>query len=39
MPGGIGGQVESFLSRNTGKAGELIDTLKDKADGFLNNPG
>lgn len=31
LPGGIGGQVESFLSGNAGKIGDVVDTLKDKA--------
>lgn len=35
MPGGIGGQVESFLSGNAGTVGNVIDTIKDKASGLL----
>jgi len=35
MPGGIGGQVESFLTGNAGKVGDVIDTLKDKAGGLF----
>ncbi|HMT73659.1 MAG TPA: hypothetical protein PKA77_06310 [Chitinophagaceae bacterium] len=31
LPGGMGGQVESFLSGNAGKIGDAFDTLKDKA--------
>lgn len=35
LPGGIGGQVESFLSGNAGTVGSVIDTIKDKASGLL----
>jgi uncharacterized protein (DUF2267 family) len=35
MPGGIGGQVESFLAGNAGTVGNIIDTIKDKASGLL----
>ncbi|MCX6317056.1 MAG: hypothetical protein NTW29_07185 [Bacteroidetes bacterium] len=35
MPGGIGGQVESFLAGNAGTVGNVIDTIKDKASGLL----
>jgi len=35
MPSGIGGQVESFLTGNAGKVGDVIDTLKDKAGGLF----
>lgn len=35
MPGGIGGQVESFLAGNAGTVGNIIDTVKDKASGLL----
>lgn len=35
MPGGIGGQVESFLAGNAGVVGNVIDTIKDKASGLL----
>jgi len=31
LPGGIGGQVESFLAGNAGKVGDVIDTIKGKA--------
>lgn len=36
LPGGIGGQVESFLSGNAGKVGDVIDGIKDKAGGMFN---
>jgi uncharacterized protein (DUF2267 family) len=35
MPGGIGGQVESFLTGNASTVGNIIDTVKDKASGLL----
>ena len=31
LPGGIGGQVESFLAGNAAKVGDVIDAVKDKA--------
>jgi len=30
MPGGIGSQVESFVKGNTGSAGNVVDSIKDK---------
>ncbi len=36
LPGGIGSQVESFLSGNAGKVGDVIDGIKDKAGGMFN---
>jgi len=36
LPGGMGGQVESFLSGNAGKLGDAFDTLKDKASGLFS---
>ncbi|MBN8688468.1 MAG: hypothetical protein J0M10_15720 [Chitinophagales bacterium] len=36
MPGGIGGQVESFISGNAGSVGDVIDNLKDKASGLFS---
>jgi hypothetical protein len=35
MPGGIGSQVESFISGNAGTVGTVIDAIKDKASGLL----
>ena len=35
MPGGIGGQVESFIKGNTGGAGGVVDNLKDKVGGLF----
>lgn len=35
LPGGLGGQVESFLAGNAGTVGTVIDTVKDKASGLL----
>ena len=37
MPGGIGGQVESFLNSNAGTIGTVVDTAKDKIGGMLGN--
>lgn len=34
MPGGIGGQVESFINGNTGSIGKAADAIKDK----IGNP-
>jgi uncharacterized protein (DUF2267 family) len=39
LPGGIGGQVESFLSGQAGTVGNVIDTVKDKASGLLGGLG
>lgn len=39
LPGGIGGQVESFLSGQAGTVGTVIDTVKDKASGLLGGLG
>lgn len=36
LPGGMGGQVESFLSGNADKLGDAFDTLKDKASGLFS---
>ncbi len=36
MPGGLGGQVESFISGNAGSVGNVIDSLKDKASGLFS---
>ena len=35
MPGGIGSQVESFITGNAGTVGTVIDTIKDKASSLL----
>jgi hypothetical protein len=35
MPGGIGGQVESFISGNSGSIGKVVEGLKDKVGDFL----
>ena len=35
MPGGIGSQVESFISGNTGSVGKVVDSIKDKVGDFL----
>lgn len=35
MPGGIGSQVESFISGNSGSIGGVVDSIKDKIGGLL----
>jgi hypothetical protein len=35
MPGGLGSQVESFISGNSGSIGKVADSLKDKVGDFL----
>lgn len=35
MPGGLGGQVESFINGNAGSIGKAVDSVKDKVGGLL----
>jgi hypothetical protein len=35
MPGGIGSQVESFISGHSGGLGNVVDSIKDKVGGLL----
>jgi len=36
MPGGIGSQVESFISGNSSSVENAVDGLKEKASGLFN---
>ena len=35
MPGGIGGQVESFIKGGGSSGGDMLDGLKEQVGGFL----
>lgn len=35
MPGGLGSQVESFITGNAGSIGNITDSIKDKVGGLL----
>jgi hypothetical protein len=36
LPGGLGGQVESFINGNSSSVGNAVDGLKEKAGGLFN---
>jgi hypothetical protein len=36
MPGGLGGQVESFIKGGGNAGGDIVDSVKDKIGGIFN---